>query len=76
MRQLGNQLDDIDNLVCEVMCNKFVSLAIQWEDPAAPAHNASNTAFSALSQSTYCIVVVCRVYTWTCCLYYIDILIA
>jgi hypothetical protein len=22
----------IDNLVGEVMCNKFVSLAIQWED--------------------------------------------
>ena len=34
LRQLGRQLDDIDNLVCEVMCNKFVSMAIQWEDPS------------------------------------------
>lgn len=54
MRQLGNQLDDIDNMVCEVMCNKFVSLAIQWEDPAASAHNGSNNTFSALSNGTYC----------------------
>lgn len=38
LRQLGRQLDDIDNLVCEVMCNKFVSLAIQWEDTTPVAN--------------------------------------
>eukprot|EP01038_Epipyxis_sp_PR26KG_P011823 gene11823-15822_t len=32
MRKIGDQLDDFDNLVCEVMCNKFVSIAIQWEE--------------------------------------------
>lgn len=31
MRAVGAQLDELDTLVCEVMCNKFVSLAIQWE---------------------------------------------
>ncbi|KAJ1428222.1 Vps54-like protein-domain-containing protein [Ochromonadaceae sp. CCMP2298] len=44
MRQLGLQLEDIDRLVCEVMCNKFVSLAIQWEEPEPtpiPAHSSS-----------------------------------
>lgn len=32
MRPIGDQLDDVDNLICEIMCNKFVSMAIQWED--------------------------------------------
>ena len=41
LRQLGRQLDDIDNLVCEVMCNKFVSLAIQWEDTTSTAANGT-----------------------------------
>lgn len=32
MRQVGEQLDEYDNLVGEIMCNKFVSIAIQWEE--------------------------------------------
>jgi len=34
MRVIGSQLDDFDGKVCQVMCSKFVSLAIQWEEDA------------------------------------------
>ena len=46
LRQLGRQLDDIDNVVCEVMCNKFVSLAIQWEDTSPPTTTTTGTGKS------------------------------
>lgn len=32
MKKIGSQLDDYDTFICEVMCNKFVSIAIQWDD--------------------------------------------
>ena len=32
VRHVGQQLDEYDEFVCEIMCNKFVSLAIQWEE--------------------------------------------
>lgn len=44
MKAVGNQLDDFDKLICEVMCNKFVSLAIQWEDSGMYDFSTSNNA--------------------------------
>ena len=32
VRHVGQQLDEYDEFVCEILCNKFVSLAIQWEE--------------------------------------------
>ena len=31
-KSLGDQLDGIDNAICEIMCNKFVSAAMQYDD--------------------------------------------
>lgn len=32
VRMVGQQLDEYDELVCEIMCNRFVSLAVEWEE--------------------------------------------
>jgi len=31
MRKVGDQLEEYENLVCEVLCNRFISAAIHWE---------------------------------------------
>jgi vacuolar protein sorting-associated protein 54 len=35
VRIVGQQLDEYDELVCEIMCNRFVSLAVEWDDIGA-----------------------------------------
>lgn len=57
LRQLGRQLDDIDNVVCEVMCNKFVSLAIQWEDTTPHLVNTNGTMMFCSSFYSLCEVI-------------------
>ena len=34
VRIVGQQLDEYDELVCEIMSNRFVSLAVEWEEDA------------------------------------------
>lgn len=48
MKAIGSQLEKYDNYISDVMCNKFVSLAIQFEDdvnsivPSASSHQSIN----------------------------------
>ena len=44
MQNLGTQLHDVDQLVNEVMRNKFVSMAIQWEGIQASSSSASSSS--------------------------------
>jgi hypothetical protein len=48
MQSLGNQLHDVDQLVNEVMRNKFVSMAIQWDGIQAPSSDHHHQKSSAL----------------------------
>ena len=48
MQSLGNQLHDVDQLVNEVMRNKFVSMAIQWDGIQAPSSDHHHQRSSAL----------------------------
>jgi vacuolar protein sorting-associated protein 54 len=39
LREIGSQLDAYDAHVANVMCDKFVSLAINWSEDNAPCHS-------------------------------------
>ena len=51
MQVLGTQLHNVDQLVNEIMCNKFVSMAIQWEDIKTTSSYTDHQKSSAFSLS-------------------------
>lgn len=48
LKKIGSQLDDYDNFICEVMCNKFVSIAIQWDDTTFGESEDSTGSYAAV----------------------------
>ena len=50
VKMVGQQLDSYDELVCEILCNRFVSLAIGWdEDSTSQLDKNENEEDSALA---------------------------
>ena len=45
VKMVGQQLDSYDELVCEILCNRFVSLAIGWDEDSTSQldNNEENT---------------------------------
>jgi vacuolar protein sorting-associated protein 54 len=36
MKEIGTELSEFNTMICEVMCNKFATLGIQWEEDSGP----------------------------------------
>lgn len=47
MKKVGGQLDDYDHFICEVMCNRFVSIATQYDDSLLSDSSSSSSSSSS-----------------------------
>jgi hypothetical protein len=52
MKEIGAQLDKYDSFISEVMCNKFVSVAIQFEDEPGSLSSAAAGSGAVLDDLT------------------------
>ena len=51
-RRVGEQLEEFDSLVCEVMCNRFISMAIQWDEEDAEGSGSRASILTSSSSSS------------------------
>ena len=43
VKMIGQQLDSFDELVCEILCNRFVSLAVGWDEDTSSTTDREDT---------------------------------
>jgi vacuolar protein sorting-associated protein 54 len=43
VKMIGQQLDSFDELVCEILCNRFVSLAVGWDEDSSSTTDREDT---------------------------------